>query len=320
MPCNKTFRPATAVQTVDYPPVAARARFSDEAQRETLFEIGEALAIRFDLERRRPQPALSFAVPIYYEEGNPAVRVVPDFFVSPASNGKRRQTYKLWEEPKAPDFVLDVAAAAADRDRDWRGKPGGYAAIGVPEYWRFDPTGQHFEPRLQGFRRQADGYVALPANREGSAITIRSEALDLDLHFDGERLRLRDSQTGRFFPTGREFFADAVAAEAAYYAELDALRKADAKLEAETQALRKADAELEAETQALRKADAELEAETEALRKADAELEAETQALRQAEARVARAEKRLLARGLTPRAKPYDTDTPTRRRARSSFG
>ena len=272
--------------------MAAWARFSDEAQRETLFEVGEALAIRFDLERRWPRPALSFAVPIYYEEGNPAVRVVPDFFVSPASNGKRRQTYKLWEEPKAPDFVLDVAAAAADGDRDWRGKPGGYAAIGVPEYWRFDPTGQHFEPRLQGFRRQADGYVALPANREGSAIAIRSEALDLDLHFDGERLRLRDSQTGRFFPTGREFFADAVAAEAAYYAELDALRKADAKLEAETQALRKADAELEAETQALRKADA----------------------------RVARAEKRLLARGLTPRAKPYDTDTPTRRRARSSFG
>ena len=231
-----------SVQTVDYPSVAAWARFSDEAQRDALFEVGEALAIRFDLERRWPRPSLSFAVPIYYEEGNPAVRVVPDFFVSPAANGKRRQTYKLWEEPKAPDFVLDVAAAAADRDRDWRGKPDGYAAIGVPEYWRFDPTGQHFEPRLQGFRRQADGYAALPANREDAAITIRSAALDLDLHFDGERLRLRDSQTGRFFPTGREFFADAVAAEAAYYAELDALRKADAALAVETWALRASEA------------------------------------------------------------------------------
>ena len=306
MPRNETFRPAKAVQTVVYPPVAAWARFSDEDQRDSLFEVGEALAIRFDSERRSPYPSLSFAAPIYYQEGNPAVRVVPDFFVLLASNGKRRQIYKLWEERKAPDFVLDVAAAVEDRDRDWRGKPDGYAAIGVPEFWRFDPTGQHFEPRLQGFRRQTDGYVALPANREGSAITIRSEALDLDLHFDGERLRLRDSQTGRFFPTGREFFADAVAAEAAYYAELDALRKADA--------------ELEAETQALRQADAKLEAETRALHEAEAKLEAETQALRQAEARVARAEKRLLARGLTPRAKPYDTDTPTRRRARSSFG
>ena len=292
MPCNETFRPATAVQTVDYPPVAAWARFSDEDQHEALLEVGEALAIRFDLERRWPYATISFAAPIYYEEGNPAVRVVPDLFVSLESNGKRHQTYKFWEEPKAPDFVLDVAAAAADGDRDWRGKPDGYAAIGVPEYWRFDPTGQHFEPRLQGFRRRADGYAALPANREGSAITVRSEALDLDLHFDGERLRLQDSQTGRFFPTGREFFADAVAAEAAYYAELDALRKSEAALEAETRALHKAKAGLEAETRALRKA----------------------------EARVARAEKRLLARGLTPRAKPYDTDTPARRRARSSFG
>ena len=298
MPCNEPFRPATAVQTVDYPSVAAWARFSDEAQRETLFEVGEALAIRFDLEGRWPQPSLSFAVPIYYEEGNPAIRVVPDFFVSPASNGKRRQIYKLWEERKAPDFVLDVAAAVEDRDRDWRGKPDGYAAIGVPEFWRFDPTGQHFEPRLQGFRRQADGYVALPANREGSAITIRSEALDLDLHFDGERLRLRDSQTGRFFPTGREFFADAVAAEAAYYAELDALRKADAELEAETQALRKADAKLEAETQALRQA--------------DAALAAETWALRASEARIARLEQQLLARGVMPVTRRYGTDPPTR--------
>ena len=199
MLCNETFRPATAVQTVDYPPVAAWARFSDEDQRDALFEVGEALAIRFDLERRWPYASISFAAPIYYEDGNPAVRVVPDFFVSFESDGKRYQTYKLWEERKTPDFVLDVAAAAADGDRDWRGKPDGYAAIGVPEYWRFDPTGQHFEPRLQGFRRQVDGYAALPANREGSAITIRSETLDLDLHFDGERLRLQDSQTGRFF-------------------------------------------------------------------------------------------------------------------------
>ena len=59
---------------------------------------------------------------IYHEQGNPGGGGTPDVFVvigAPKRAGDRRLIYKLWEEPKGPDFVLEVASRstwAADRD------------------------------------------------------------------------------------------------------------------------------------------------------------------------------------------------------------
>ena len=47
---------------------------------------------------------------IYYEEGDPAKSVAPDVFVVFGAAKHERMNYRLWEEPKAPDFVLEVAS------------------------------------------------------------------------------------------------------------------------------------------------------------------------------------------------------------------
>ena len=45
---------------------------------------------------------------IYYEEGNPKAVVAPDVFVAIGVDKKDRWSSKSWQEPKGPDFVLEV--------------------------------------------------------------------------------------------------------------------------------------------------------------------------------------------------------------------
>ena len=49
--------------------------------------------------------------------------------------------YAIEEQGKAPDFVLEVASASTGFQDEER-KRHGYAAYGVREYWRFDPSGE----------------------------------------------------------------------------------------------------------------------------------------------------------------------------------
>ena len=59
--------------------------------------------------------------------------------------------YKLWEEPKAPDFVLEVASPSTWRE-DEGPKRVVYERLGVREYFQHDPMGGLLPSRLQGRR------------------------------------------------------------------------------------------------------------------------------------------------------------------------
>ena len=48
--------------------------------------------------------------------------------------------YSIDQWGKPPDFVLEVASETTGRN-DIADKRGDYAAFGIPEYWRFDPSG-----------------------------------------------------------------------------------------------------------------------------------------------------------------------------------
>ena len=68
-----------------------------------------------------------------------------------------RFSYRLWEEPKCPDFVLEITSRT--RYREDRGKKRElYRSLGVREYWQYDPTGDYLEPRLQGAELIAGEY------------------------------------------------------------------------------------------------------------------------------------------------------------------
>ncbi len=143
---------------------------------------------------------------IYYEEGNPRKSVAPDIFVVFGAASHKRNVYKLWEEPKAPDFVLEVASENTWRE-DLGRKRALYAELGVREYWLFDPKDEYFDPPLQGLVLRDRDYYALPALVENGARQIRSEVLGLDLRADRGVLSYRHTATGEHLKTPSEQWA-----------------------------------------------------------------------------------------------------------------
>ena len=71
------------------------------------------------------------------------------FDVDPAAY-YRSNAYIISEQGKPPDFVLEIASHATGR-QDTREKRDAYAALGIPEYWRFDETGRYHRTRLAGW-------------------------------------------------------------------------------------------------------------------------------------------------------------------------
>ena len=151
-----------------------------------------------DIEVARPDALVAPDILVYPEQGNPRNRVAPDVLVAFGLGTHNRSTYLVWKEGKPPDWVLEVASPGTV-GRDLDAKRGIYAAMGVPEYWLFDPQGGLFPPgtpRLQGLRLEDGEYQPLPTRLERSARVIRSEALGLDLRVEDALIRFRDPSTG----------------------------------------------------------------------------------------------------------------------------
>ena len=188
-------------------------------QLEAILDAVSVLKIRY---RDRSDVYVSGDLLIYYEEGNPRKSVASDVFVVFGAANHKRNVYKLWEEPKAPDFVLEVASKNTWRE-DLGRKRELYAELGVLEYWLFDPKDEYFDPPLQGLVLREGAYRPLPALMENGARTIRSEVLTLDLRAESGELRFRDAATGQYLKS----HAEAAAAEAEA---TKALRAAEARI------------------------------------------------------------------------------------------
>ena len=119
---------------------------------------------------------------LYYQEGDPGKSVSPDLMVVLGAPKHIRSSYRLWEEPKAPDFVLEIASESTHRI-DRGEKRDLYAGMGVSEYWQYDPVGDYLEPPLLGFRLVEGRYLPISATaQEGGMLALRSEVLGLELH------------------------------------------------------------------------------------------------------------------------------------------
>ena len=163
-------------------------------QYDSLTYAAGALDVHF---RERPDVAVEGNRLLYYVEGDTRSRVAPDVFVVFGVPKRRRRFYLLWEEGKAPDFVLEVTS----RSTRWidRGfKRDLYARLGVGEYWLFDPTGDWLDPRLQGNRLSDGRYGPLsPTGIEGGERVYHSTVLGLDVYVDCGEIRFRDPTTAR---------------------------------------------------------------------------------------------------------------------------
>ena len=207
---------------------------------------------------------------VYYEEGNPRASVVPDVFVVVGAvrdelrAGGWRDTYKLWEEPKGPDFVLEVTSRSTRRDDQVR-KRALYARLGVGEYFLCDPKGEYLAPPLQGLRLGGGGYERvsperLPDGREG----VWSEVFGMYLCRRGRALRLHDPVAGRDVRTPDEEAVAQRAAEARAAEEATARQTAEARVVEEATARQAAEVRIAEEATARQAAEARV-AELEAL-------------------------------------------------------
>ena len=223
--------PAVAVP-IHYPSSDGKPMAENDAQRSAItYGIG-ALSRHFG---DRPDVYVSGDLLIYYEEGDPRVSIAPDVFVVLGVEKRRRPNYRLWEEGRAPAFVLEVASPSTWRD-DLGWKRSVYARLGVREYWRYDPAGEHLPARLQGERLTRAGYVRQPAETApDGTLTLRSRTLGLELRAaPGREMRFRDPATGQELRSHDEEAEGRLEAEA---------RAADAEARAADAEARAADAE-----------------------------------------------------------------------------
>ena len=278
---SRVMRPAAVVE---YPYSDGRPMAESEAQLRAMVYL---LGVLYAHYRDHPDVYVGGDMFVYYEEGNPAAAVAPDVFVvvgAPKRSQAPRLSYKLWEEPKGPDFVLEVVSRrtwAADRDK----KRALYARLGVGEYWLYDPTGERIRSRLRAMRLGSGGYrEVVPEAVALEGRCLRSAVLGLDVRVArGGALRVRDPVTGRDLEDYDEVH-DSRDAEVA------SRRAAEARLGEEAAARRMAEARAAEEATARSMAEARVGEEAVAHRTTKARLEEEVAAR---EARIAELEARL---------------------------
>ena len=156
------------------------------------------------------------------------------FDVHPAlyksSNG-----YIIAEQGRPPDFVLEIASESTG-GVDVGAKRDDYAALGIPEYWRFDETetGRHHGARLAGDRLADGEYVPIPIDElpDGS-LQGYSAVLNLSLRWERGELVFYDPATEQRIATFEDERARVNAAEARADAERQARAAAETERDAE---------------------------------------------------------------------------------------
>ena len=132
---------------MEYPCSDGRPMADNTWQAQAIVHAASDLAVAL------PEPFVAADILVYLERGNRDNRIAPDVLVAFGVERRHRMSYRVWEEGKPPDWVLEVASPstqASDRARKRRV----YARLGVPEYWLFDPKGVFppGAPRLTGWR------------------------------------------------------------------------------------------------------------------------------------------------------------------------
>ena len=215
----KAERPDTRPLVVEVPKLVGKRRvrypssdgkpMADSIEQErTMQYAGGTLRAHF---RHREDILVAVDLLVYFREGDPKARVAPDVMVVRGVHSGIRGSYRIWEEGRSPDFVLEVLSKGTHW-RDFDPKREKYADMGVSEYFRYDPLGRAAsigsQVRLVGETLVDGEYRSIARAPDAS---VRSEVLELDLrvrrngsHPLWRELRFRDPVTGEDLPTQEE--------------------------------------------------------------------------------------------------------------------
>ncbi len=182
--------------TIFYPESDGKPMAETETHRDLMIDFIQMLKHHF---RNDDDVCVSGNMFMYYEEGNTRKSVAPDVFVAFGVGKKERRTYRIWEEGRAPDFVLEVASPRTFR-HDMRKKKDLYVTeLGVREYFIYDPLGE-IVPSFVGYRLNNGVYEEIPFSND----RLTSDVLGLELGENDGILRLFDPVKSEWLPTVTE--------------------------------------------------------------------------------------------------------------------
>ena len=198
--------------TIEYPSSDGEPMAETEAQYTPLTETVSTLRVRY---HEREDVYVGGDMLIYYRMNRNDVRVAPDVFaVFGVTSRHPRDSWLVWREGRAPDFVMEIASSRTWR-RDATEKRVIYADMGVTEYVRFDPTGNYFTPALVMETLDGTEYRQQALITDGDGILRgHSDVLGLDICVAPDlSLRLYDPAEGEWLRTHQETEFARLAAE-----------------------------------------------------------------------------------------------------------
>ncbi len=206
----------TSAVEVDYPESDGKPVAETDVHRDWMFHIIEMLQFFFAGKR----VYVSGNLLIYYVEGDPKKSVAPDVFVVKDCEQRQRRIYKIWEEGKAPNFVMETTSKKTRRE-DKGHKMQLYAQLRVAEYFLYDPLGEWLQPALLGYGLVGDEYLPVEPDAQGGIV---SEQLGITFRLEHGQLALFSTATGERLKTGTERAQEAETRAARLEAELARLR------------------------------------------------------------------------------------------------
>ncbi|MCI0390510.1 MAG: Uma2 family endonuclease [Acidobacteria bacterium] len=212
--------------TIFYPETDGKPMGETDLHIKLIVDISEALRNFF---LRQPDVYVSRDLLLYYVPGNARKFVVPDVFVVRGVNKGVRRVYKLWEEGRPPNVVIEISSRET-KNADLNRKFDLYEQLGVAEYYIFDPEYRYIKPPLRAWRLSGDGYVEIAVIHNERGVRVNSDELGLELVDTGQTLRLFNPATGEYLLTPEEEAAARQEEAAARQEEAAARQEAEARV------------------------------------------------------------------------------------------
>ncbi len=201
--------------TIFYPETDGKLMAASDLHRDILIWILQALIQHFNND-----VYVSGDILMYDKQGYPQSSISPDVLVAFGIGQKQRRTYKVWEEGKSPEFVMELSSENTYQN-DLTRKMAHYAEMGIQNYFLYDAEGHYLPEQLMGFTLVDGSYEAIAADADGK---IYSDALGLGFQLRADALGIYDPETGEWLQTAAE------EAEARAQQEADARRNAEAEV------------------------------------------------------------------------------------------
>ncbi len=217
-PPPRPYEPAFDDDT-DYPESDGQPMAETELHRDLMIDSILTLKARF---QDVPAVCVSGNMLMYYVPRDAKKSLAPDVFVTFGIERKQRRIYRIWEEGKPPDFVLEFSSKGTFAN-DLGAKKDLYAEVlGVREYFLYDAERKYLPTPLMGFRLVGAEYVPIRPEPDGK---VFAATLGLSLGLRGDGFGFYDAVAERWLETPMDeaaeraeaaaSLADRLAAEAA---------------------------------------------------------------------------------------------------------